>query len=166
MPPNTTAGSDFASILNAAMQLPGGEKGTDLPDGFPFPDVGAAYRTVATTEEGVPGTIQWNYKTHRDVFVTFRMWEHCARCGTDLAAGNVELPAVGDYNCPHTQKEAYEATVNRTMASEKGEMFGSEQEYPQKDGTILMSVRWFERIPRPKKITKVGVDGTAPEPPF
>lgn len=163
MPLKTEAGSDFASILNSAMRTPADfeSMGKDLPDGFPL-ESNPAHRMVETSEDGIAGVTAFDFKIHRDVFLIFRPWDACARCGADLASGAASLPDVGDYLCPHTKKEEYETTINDTLSGKH--IFGSEQEYPQKDGSLLMSVRWFEKKSKAKKATKVGVDGTSPEP--
>ena len=163
MPLKQDAGSDFASVLNAAMQTPEGfdGKGMDLPDGFPLPRA-ETHRTVDTEAEGIPGITAFDFKIHRKVFTIFRPWENCARCGQDIAAGGSTLPDSGDYECPHTQLDDYETTVNDILAGKL--IFGSEQEITQKDGSVLVSLRWYEKIPSKKKKPQVRVDGTSAEP--
>jgi hypothetical protein len=161
-PPKSDAGSDFASVLNAAMQIPEGfeTKGTDLPDGFPLPRQGS-HRTVDTTDEGIPGVTAFDFKIHRKVFTIFRPWDNCARCGQDIAGGAVTLPDSGDHECPHTALDEYETIVNDILAGKM--IFGSEQEITQKDGSVLVSLRWYEKIPSKKKKPQVRVDGTVEE---
>jgi len=163
MPLKQDAGSDFASILNAAMQTPEGfeGKGVDLPDGFPLPNMDG-HRTVESTEEGIPGITAYDYKIHRQVFTIFRPWESCARCGADIANNKVNLPDVGDYSCPHVAEDEYEDTVNQILAGKL--IFGSEQEITQKDGSVLISLRWYERTAAKKNKAKQNIDGTSPEP--
>lgn len=162
MPLKQDAGSDFASILNAAMQTPEGfeGKGMDLPDGFPLPRQDG-HRTVDAAEEGIPGVTAFDFKIHRRVFTIFRPWDGCARCGQDIAAGGASLPESGDYECPHTALEEYETIVNDILAGKM--IFGSEQEITQKDGSVLVSLRWYEKTPSKKKKPQVRVDGTSPE---
>jgi len=163
MPLKQDAGSDFASVLNSAMQTPEGfeGKGFDLPDGFPLPR-NDSHKTVESSEEGIQGITAWDFKIHRKVFTIFRPWDNCARCGQDIAAGGTALPDGGDYECPHTLLDEYEATVNSCL---EGKMiFGSEQEITQKDGTVCISLRWYEKTPSKKKKPQVRVDGTSPEP--
>jgi hypothetical protein len=163
MPLKQDAGTDFASVLSSAMQSPEGfdGKGLDLPDGFPLPRQDS-HRTIDTSEEGIPGIIAYDFKIHRKVFVIFRPWGDCARCGQDIAASSVSLPESGDYDCPHTSLDEYETIVNDILAGKF--LFGSEQEITQKDGSVLVSLRWYEKTPSKKKKPQVRVDGTSPEP--
>lgn len=164
MPLKNDAGSDFASILNAATMTPGSfeSKGTDLPDGFPMGGPEGSHRLVETEEQGIPGVAAFDFKIHRKVFTIFRPWEHCARCGSELASGAVTLPLEGDYECPHVMLKDYETITNDILAGKL--LFGSEQELTQKDGSVLVSLRWYEKIPSKKKKAQVGTDGTSPEP--
>jgi len=162
-PPKPDAGSDFASILNSAMRTPDGFEalGKDLPDGFPM-GPGEQHRVVDTENEGIPGVTAYDFKIHRKVFTIFRPWEGCSRCGQDLASGAASLPDSGDYECPHTALDEYQTIVNEILAGKM--IFGSEQEITQKDGTVLVSLRWYEKIPSKKKKPQVRVDGTVEEP--
>jgi len=162
-PPKSDAGSDFASILNAAKKVPDGFEalGKDLPDGFGLP-FDEQHRVVDTEAEGIPGVTAFDFKIHRRVFTIFRPWDGCARCGQDIASGATALPDSGDYECPHTALDEYESIVNDILAGKM--IFGSEQEITQKDGSVLVSLRWYEKIPSKKKKPKVRVDGTSEEP--
>jgi hypothetical protein len=164
MPLKAEAGSDFASILNSAMRTPEGFEslGKDLPDGFPLP-AEDSHRMVDTDKEGIPGVTAFDFKIHRKVFVIFRPWDGCARCGQDIASGKESLPEVGDHTCPHTALEEYEEIVNQILAGKM--IFGSEQEITQKDGSVLVSLRWYEKNAKKRSRTaSPGVDGTAEEP--
>jgi len=163
MPLKADAGTDFASILNSAMQTPEGfdGKGTDLPDGFPLPRT-EGHRTVDSSEDGVPGVTAFDFKIHRRVFTIFRPWDNCSRCGQDLATKGTALPDSGDYDCPHTNLEEYEEVVNSCLDGKM--LFGSEQEITQKDGSVCISLRWYEKTPAKKKKASAGIDGTHPEP--
>lgn len=162
-PPKSDAGIDFPSILNAAMQTPASFEGMgkDLPDGFPLPP-GEQHRVVDTDKEGIPGVTAYDFKIHRKVFTIFRPWDGCSRCGQDLASGNAALPDDGDYSCPHVALDEYESTVNDILAGKM--IFGSEQEITQKDGTVLVSLRWYEKIAAPKRRPQMRPDGTVEEP--
>lgn len=159
------AGMDFASILNAASQPPepGQGLGRDLPDGFPLPSMDG-HRVVDTSEDGIPGVVAYDFKIHRQVFTIFRPWDGCARCGASIASGEERLPDEGDYECPHVTKDTYESIVNEILAGKL--IFGSEQEIPQKDGSIVVSLRWYERIPRKKKKLQPDSGGGVPESPL
>jgi len=163
MPVKPDAGSDFAAILNAAAQVPSSVEnlGKDLPDGFPL-SMGENHRMVETEGEGIMGMAAFDFKVHRKVFVIYRPPETCARCGNAMALGTVSLPDEGDYECPHVSQTDYEEVVNEMLAGKL--IFGSEQEITQKDGSVAVSLRWYEKIPSKKKKPVVGIDGTAPEP--
>lgn len=138
--------------------------GKDLPDGFPL-NADPTHRVVDTTEQGIPGVVAYDYKVHRKVFTIFRPWESCSRCTGDIAMGKAVVPEEGDYSCPHNTLVEYEQIVNDVLAGKL--VFGSEQENTLKDGTILVSMRWYEKIPKKKKeAQRPGVDGTTPEPPL
>lgn len=161
-PPKGDVGQDFAGILNAAQKNPGDFEslGKDLPDGFPLPQ--GDHRVIDSEKEGIPGITAYDFKIHRRVFTIFRPWDACARCGQDIASNKVAVPDEGDYECPHTAKDDYEEIANDILAGKL--IFGSEQESNLKDGTVLISLRWYEKIHRAKKRAPAGVDGTSPEP--
>jgi hypothetical protein len=163
MPLKAEVGSDFASVLSAAMQGPSepDERGRDLPDGFPLP-FNDKHRVIDTEADGIAGVTAYDFKIHRKVFTIFRPWESCSRCGNDFASGAANLPDTGDYECPHVTRPEYEETINAILAGKM--LFGSEQEIPQKDGSVIISLRWYEKIPTKKKKPEPRVDGTAPEP--
>lgn len=155
-------GHDFAHVINSAKKTPDDFEGLgkDLPDGFPFAP--GDNRIIDSEADGIPGVTAYDFKIHRRVFTIFHPWDACARCGQNLASNTVSLPDDGDYECPHTSKAEYEEVTNDILAGKL--LFGSEQEVVQKDGTIVISLRWYERIPKKKKKVVVGVDGTTPEP--
>lgn len=163
MPLKPEAGLDFASILNAASQTPQSFEnlGKDLPDGFPF-TADPSHKVITSEDDGIVGATSYDYKIHRKVFTIFRPWEHCARCTAELAAGTADLPKEGDYACPHVTLKEYETVINDILSAKL--IFGSEQEITQKDGSVLVSLRWYEKIPIKKKKAQPGVDGTTPEP--
>lgn len=160
--PKAEAGLDFAEVLNKAQKSPADFEslGKDLPDGF-MPPPGEKV-VDSTGEEGIPGITNYDYKIHRRVFTIFRPWDACARCGQDIAANKASLPDDGDYECPHVAKDDYEEISNDILAGKL--IFGSEQESNLKDGTVLISLRWYEKIKKQKKRASTGVDGTSPEP--
>lgn len=155
-------GHDFATVLNSATRAPTDFEGLgkDLPDGFPFAP--GNNRVIDSESEGIPGVIAYDFKIHRRVFTIFHPWDSCARCGQDIASNAVSLPDDGDYECPHTAKADYEAITNDILAGKL--LFGSEQEVVQRDGSIVISLRWYEKIPKQKKKPQAGLDGTVREP--
>lgn len=158
MPEKSSSGSDFASVLSRATAVPeAAGEGRDLPDGFPFPSM-AGHRIVDSTEEeaggGIEGLVAYDWYIQRKVFVIYRPWDNCGRCEEALARGTDVLPAEGDYECPHTQVKEYKTVLDDILAAKF--VFGSEQEIPQKDGSIVISLRWYEKKSK-RKLPKVTV---------
>jgi len=149
MPPGKPdAGSDFASVLSKATSLPSLEElGKDLPDGFPL-GAGKHHRIVEEGE-GIPGVVAYDYFIHRKGFVIYRPWDNCSRCTGALASGAVSLPDEGDISCPHTAISEYKRVVDEILSGKL--IFGSEQELVQKDGSIVISLRWYEAKASAKK---------------
>jgi len=151
--PKADAGLDFASILGQAAKPPSTEEGgRDLPDGFPFMRA-EHHKMVEEGEEGIPGLLAYDYFIHRRGFVIYRPWDNCARCTSDLASGGTTLPDDGDLTCPHTSVLEYQKVVNACLAGKM--IFGSEQEITLKDGSIVISLRWYERKLIPPKKAKL-----------
>jgi hypothetical protein len=149
MPTQTAnVGNDFSSVLAKAQELPFSEQhGRDLADGFPFAP--APHHKVVDTNDAdpraIPGVVKYSAKIHRRVFTIYRPWDSCSRCKDDVANNKVAIPDAGDYDCPHNNKDDYEKVINDILAGRL--MMGSEQEVVQRDGTIVISLRWYERIP-------------------
>lgn len=145
-------GSDFATVLGRAMEppVPTDPVGRDLPDGFPFSPP-TTHRVVDTSKDpsGIEGAVAYDYKIQRRVFVIYKPWEHCARCTNDIAQNTVTIPDEGDYECPHINVKVYKEIVDKILAAEL--IFGSEQEVVQKDGSIVISLRWYEPIKNHKR---------------
>ena len=160
MPAPNTMNEGFAALLGKAQQLPdlASDAGKDLPDGFPMP-VAAHHRVVDATNDpaAIEGLIAYDFTCRRDVYLIFRPYDGCNRCASAIAANNVSIPQTGDYTCPHTRLAEYEAVMNRTLAGEF--LFGSENEVVQKDGSILISLKWFEKKLSKKKKKRLPSDG-------
>lgn len=143
-----TSGSDFASVLSAAQQRPtGDDNGRELVDGFPFqpPSTHSVVTTADDDPNAVPGVVRYNAKVHRKVFTIWRDWTNCSRCKDGIATGQIVLPPVGEYECEHNQKAEYEEVVNEILAGRL--ILGSEEEIvQQRDGSVLVSLRWFSKI--------------------
>jgi hypothetical protein len=145
-------GTDFASVLTAANKVPEATSdGKDLPDGFPLPrDSQHKHVDTATDDDPIPGIKKYDFRIHRRVYTIFRPWEKCDRCANLIAAEAVELPAeTGDYTCPHTHILEYEDVNNKILAGEF--LFGSEQEISNPDGSVRISLRWYEPVRKSKK---------------
>jgi hypothetical protein len=149
--PKADKGLDFASLLTQAMTLPeppGG--GREFPDGFPLPASNQGHRVIESSDaDGIPGLVDYQYVIQRRVFLIFRPWERCQRCADDIASSAVTLPSDSDYECPHTNLKEYKTICDAILAGTL--LYGSEQESFQKDGTVLISLRWYEKRPKPKK---------------
>lgn len=139
-------GNDFASIFSSALNTPekpqeGGEFTNPMPSFG-----GPGYSTVKPGDgEGIAGVVKYDFTIHRRVFLIYRPWERCQRCLDDVSKNAVVLPATGDIDCPHNESKAYEDVVNKILAGTY--LFGSENEIANKDGTVAVSLRWYE----PKK---------------
>ena len=160
--PNAPADS-FAALLGKAQQLPdlSSDAGKDLPDGFPA-SLSPHHRVVDTTNDpgGIEGLVAYDFTCRRDVFMIFRPYDSCNRCAHDIAQNVVQIPATGDYTCPHTRLAEYEAVINRSLAGEY--LHGSENEVVQKDGSILISLKWFEKKVNNKKKRRTGPNPNGP----
>jgi len=152
MPQNTPDGNDFITALNAAAKTPGQSgDGKDLPDGFPMAKV-RGYRTIDSSKEmGIDGATAVDYASHRKVFLVYRPWDKCNRCANALANGKLDLPDdEGDLTCPHTQVNDYKEIVDKGLAGQL--VLGSEQETVMRDGTIVVSLKYYEQKINYKKL--------------
>lgn len=151
--PGPNQGNDsFASVLSRAQQLPevADGQGKDLPDGFPLP-VATHHKVVDTAKDptAIEGMVAYDFTCHRAIYLIYRPWDVCKRCTEALGNGHVALPTDGDYTCPHTDLAKYQVTVNRTLSGEA--LYGSENEVVQKDGSIVISVKWYEKKLNPNR---------------
>lgn len=143
------SGNDFASIFSSAFQTPDA-KGPDAEFASPVPSGGRGFSSVGPGEAGkIAGATKYDFQVHRRVFLIYRPWERCQRCLDDVASNVVSPPSEGDLDCPHNELSAYEAVVNKILDGTY--LFGSESEIANKDGTVAVSLRWYEPKPRPKK---------------
>jgi hypothetical protein len=146
-------GIDFATALAKSQERPQAEQqGRDLPEAFPF-NPPADHKMVDTTDDdplAITGAIKYRYKIHRKVFTIYRPWEGCSRCKDDIANTVVTLPDVGDYECPHITRSDYEKIADDILAGRL--VMGAEQEVVQRDGTIVVSLRWYEPILNKKQL--------------
>lgn len=142
-------GNDFASILSNAFKTP------EAPDNVSefssaVPSGGRGFSSVLPGEAGkVAGATKYDFQVHRRVFLIYRPWERCQRCLDDVASNAVTPPAQGDIDCPHNELAAYEDVVNKIL--DGSYLFGSESEIANKDGTVAVSLRWYEPKARTKK---------------
>ena len=143
-PPASSAGLDFINALSAASQVPNQSgDGKDLPDGFPTASVQGHRIIDSSKEEGIEGASAFDYASHRKVFVIYRPWTECSRCAQQLANQKITLPDdEGDITCAHTQLREYKEVLDKGLAGQL--ILGTEQESTQRDGTIVVSLKWFE----------------------
>lgn len=143
------SGNDFASIFSSAFQTPEAA-GKELEFASAVPSAGRGFSSVGAGEAGkIAGATKYDFRVKRRVFLVYRPWERCQRCLDDVASGAVTPPAQGDLDCPHNELAAYEDVVNKILAG--AYLFGSESEIANKDGTVAVSLRWYEPVQRPKK---------------
>lgn len=144
LPPASSSGLDFINALSAASTSPNqGGDGKDLPDGFPMTGVHGHRVIDSSKEEGIEGASAYDYTAHRQVFLIYRPWSSCNRCAQSIVSQKVTLPDdEGDITCAHTQVKAYKEILDRGLAGQL--ILGSEQETTQRDGTIVVSMKWYE----------------------
>lgn len=143
------SGNDFASVFSSAFQIPD----VSELDGDLSSPMGSGRRGVsrvgASEPDKVAGATKYDFLVKRRVFLVYRPWERCQRCLDDVANGATTPPASGDLQCPHNESAAYEQIVNKIL--DGSYLFGSENEIANKDGTVAVSLRWYEPKPRAKK---------------
>lgn len=142
-------GNDFASIFSSAFSSPDTER-KEGEFASAFSSKARGFSAVGPGEAGkIQGATKYDFKVKRRVFLVYRPWERCQRCLDDVASGAVAPPAQGDIDCPHNELSSYEEVVNRIL--DGSFLFGSESEIANKDGTVAVSLRWYEPTARPKK---------------
>ena len=133
---------DFVSIFGQAPD-PGDFSG---PMG-PKPSPGAE-QVPHDSRDGIPGQSKYDYRAHRRVFLIYRPWHYCDRCRDAIAKGDIILPDEGDIECKHTMVDEYQRVMEDIL---KGRvLLGSETEITNKDGSVAVSLRWYEPTSRPK----------------
>jgi hypothetical protein len=156
----------FAVLLSKASAIPevATGDGQDLPDGFPLKKH-PHHRVVDTKDDptGVEGTVAFDFSCKRAVFVIFKPWHTCKRCLEATGIDPSLLPADGEYVCPHTQLAEYQAMVDRGLAGQS--ILAPEAEYVQRDGSILVSTKWYEKklrtTPLPSTSTRAAAAAAA-----
>ena len=155
-PGSKDAGLDFALALEAAQTPPRAQTdGQSVPDGFPLP-VAPTHKVVDTAQEGIDGVMAYDYHVQRKVFVIFRPYWECPRCSDALTNNLVKLPDVGDYDCPHVNVAAYKEIVDLALAGKI--IIGPEVEQTLKDGTMLVSLKWWESKVNHKRLRQMRRD--------
>lgn len=143
------SGNDFATVFSSAFDTPDTAR-KEAEFASPFSTRSKGFSSVGPGEAGkVSGATKYDFKVRRRVFLVYRPWERCQRCLDDVASGAVTPPAQGDIDCPHNELAAYEEVVNKIL--DGAFLFGSESEIANKDGTVAVSLRWYEPLPRQKK---------------
>ena len=101
-------------------------------------------RVIDTSkEEGVDGANVYDYEPFQKVFSIYRPWGGCHRCQAMISANTVTLPTdEGDISCPHTQLKDLNEVRKKGMAGQV--ILGPEQETVLRDGTIIVSIKWWE----------------------
>jgi hypothetical protein len=82
-----------------------------------------------------------NCNGHSKVFVLWRPWTQCQRCLKSIELGEADLPEVGDHECPHTMRSAYEQLLDDGL---RGDVLFQTQEYfTLHDGTRCCHSVWL-----------------------
>jgi hypothetical protein len=82
-----------------------------------------------------------NCNGHSKVFVLWRPWTQCQRCLKSIELGEADLPEVGDHECPHTMRDAYEQLLDEGL---RGDVLFQTQEYfTLHDGTRCCHSVWL-----------------------
>lgn len=139
--------NEFVAALNAAFSVgsPGKPAQYDAPSMIPPPARPPSEEPVVNN---LTGLLAWDFRVRRRVFTLFR--PDCFRCAKEAeAAAGTDAPLDPDRECPHNDIKVYEEIINATLSGET--VFGSETETVQKDGTVIISVKWYEKIPRRPK---------------
>ena len=147
MPTPSNTGSDFARALSAAQERPESDiNGREPSSGFP--PYSANPRNIVDLDKdpgAIDGVTRYSAKVHRKVYTIWKDWRGCSQCKDAIAGNAISLPDVGTYECPHTNCGEYEGVMNEILAGRL--VLGSEQETVlARDGTVLVSLRWFSRI--------------------
>jgi len=97
-------------------------------------------------EKGKPA-LELAVRSFSEVYVLWRPWETCGRCKDSLndPESSEELPEVGDYVCPHTQKMDYKITKDRCLSGDA--LLASEEFFNLKNGTRCVHICWLEPDP-------------------
>lgn len=90
-------------------------------------------------------SVDWDYQC--DVFLIYRPWHNCPRCGEDIQARKVELPEDGDIVCPHTRRKAYLAVIQKIL--NEGWLQVKRDEQFLQSGSVQVMVGWL--VPRQNK---------------
>jgi hypothetical protein len=97
----------------------------------------------SSKEEGIDGANAYDYVPYHKVFLIYRPWANCNRCAQNIVSQKIVLPDdEGDITCAHTQVKEYLEIRGKGMAGLL--VLGSAQESTQRDGTIVVSLSWFE----------------------
>ena len=98
---------------------------------------------VGDLKEGQPA-IELAVKSFSEVFVLWRPWEVCERCKDAIKdpEDEIELPAVGDYTCPHVQKAEFKEARDKCLSGEA--LLSNEEFFNLRNGTRCVHIAWLE----------------------
>lgn len=112
----------------------------DLPGNSLFRDVSKG------VTKGKP--VELAYNSFSKVFVLWRPWQKCPRCLEALADEeneDVQLPAVGDYTCPHTQETEFKKVRDKIL---RGEAIRDREDFfSTSDESRCVHILWLEPDP-------------------
>lgn len=116
---------------------------TELPTLFSPPK--APDPLVAEKIQDLQPSRQVRLVSFTKTFVLWRPWEKCDRCKRRLADGDITLPDVGDWTCPHVQVVDYKDTKDKTLRGDGLKEF--EEHFQLHDGTRCVQFSWLETDP-------------------
>lgn len=79
------------------------------------------------------------------VWVIWKPWPKCKRCLDAMDRGELELPDVGDWCCPHVQLDEYKRAKDKTLRGDA--VKESEEHFQLHDGTCCVRFSWLETDP-------------------
>lgn len=78
-------------------------------------------------------------------YVLWRPWSKCKRCLQTFDSGEIRLPSVGDWTCPHVQVAEYKDVKDKTLRGEA--LKEREEHFMLVDGTRCVQFSWLETDP-------------------
>jgi hypothetical protein len=78
-------------------------------------------------------------------YVLWRPWNKCKRCLSSFDTGELRLPSIGDWTCPHVQVAEYKEAKDRTLRGEA--LKEHDEHFMLPDGTRCVQFSWLETDP-------------------
>lgn len=116
----------------------------ELPTLFGPPPRGGTPLVAKELDDLQPGR-KVRLVSYTRTFVIWRPWNKCDRCMKLIGTGELELPDVGDYTCPHVQVADYKEVKDKTLSGDALKEF--EEHFQLHDGTRCVEFSWLETDP-------------------